>query len=85
MLKHATRMLTKLSPVFKSIRTTPCFTFSSKIYEDLRSLPYRQMAFKSSNLRYNSKDMSLLTYFYHPSIEISLLVPNIPSTQFYSI
>lgn len=68
MLRQATRMLTKVTPVFNCFRTTLCFSFFSKMYEEWRSFPHRQMTFKSSNLRYNSKEMSLLTYFYHPAI-----------------
>ena len=54
--------------MFNPSRTSLCFSFSSKIYDDWKLLPHRQMIFKSSNLRYNSKEMSLLTYFYQPAI-----------------
>ena len=85
MLRQATRMLTKIAPVFGASRSGLCFSFSSKMYDEWKSLPHRQMIFKSSNLLYNSKEMSLLTYCYQPAISCALLIPNVSSTQYYSI
>lgn len=68
MIRQTANMLAKIAPMFNPSRTSLCFSFSSKVYDDWMSQPHRQMIFKSSNLRYNSKEMSLLTYFYHPAI-----------------
>jgi hypothetical protein len=41
----------------------------SKLSDQLRSGSYRSHVFKSSNFRFHSNDFSLLTYYFHPSIE----------------
>lgn len=68
--KQAIRFNHIITSIFRScpFLTTPLVHSFSKLSDQLRSGSYRSYAFKSSNIRFRSNDLLLLTYFYHPSI-----------------
>jgi hypothetical protein len=91
--KQTIKQLTKTAAIRNKTRNTNEVTmtfklanhFSTKFYDGIKAAPYRSHIFKSSNLKYKSKDMFMLPYFYHPSIEKSLLIPCYQNTQYYQI